>query len=88
MSLEPLGTYLPVWHLYCHQRVEVGKPNVPLLDEGNIVVREVQVGQVVDLIQKVANPVEPLVGQWVGSGGFAIEILMVSMQIVLGWVAW
>ena len=41
----------------------------------------------VDLIRKVAYLMEPLVGQWVGSGGFAIEILMVSMQIGLGWVA-
>ena len=47
----------------------------------------VQVKQVVDLIQKTAHPVELLVGQWVGSGGFAIEILVVSMQIGLGWVA-
>ena len=45
-----------------------------------------QVQQVVDLIQKVAHLVEPLVGQWVGSGGFAFEILLVSMQIDLGWV--
>ena len=48
---------------------------------------EVQVRQVVDLIRNVANPVELLVGQWVGLGGFAFEILMVSMQIGLGWVA-
>ena len=41
----------------------------------------------VDLIQKVAHPVEPLVGQWVGLGGFVIETLVVSMQIGLGWVA-
>ena len=47
----------------------------------------VQVQQVIDLIQKVENPVEPLVGQWVVSGGFSFEILMVSMQIGLGWVA-
>ena len=47
----------------------------------------VQVKQVVDLIWKVAHPVEPLVGQWVGSGGFAVEILMILMQIGLGWVA-
>ena len=40
----------------------------------------------VDLIWKVVYPVEPLVGQWVGSGGFAFEILLVSMQIDLGWV--
>ena len=46
-----------------------------------------QVEQVVDLIQKVAYLVEPIVGQWVGSGGFAIEILLVLMQIGLGWVA-
>ena len=47
----------------------------------------VEVEQVVDLIRKIAHPVEPLVGQWVGSGGFVIEILMVLMQIGLGWVA-
>ena len=46
-----------------------------------------QVGQVIDLIWKVAYPVELLVGQWVGLGGFVFEILMVSMQIGLGWVA-
>ena len=46
-----------------------------------------QIEQVVDLIWKVAHLVEPLVGQWVGSDGFAFEILMVSMQIGLGWVA-
>ena len=48
---------------------------------------EVQIRQVFDLIWKVVNPVELLVGKWVGLGGFAIEILMVSMQIGLGWVA-
>ena len=47
----------------------------------------VQVEQVVDLIWKVAHPVESLVGQWVGLGGFAFETLLVSMQIGLGWVA-
>ena len=47
----------------------------------------VQVEQVVDLIRKVAHPVEPLVGQWVGPGGFDVEILIVLMQIGLGWVA-
>ena len=41
----------------------------------------------VDLIRKVAFPVEPLVGQWVGLGGLVFEILMVLMQIGLGWVA-
>ena len=46
----------------------------------------VQVEQVIYLIWKIANPVEPLVGQWVGSGGFAFETLMVLMQIDLGWV--
>ena len=40
----------------------------------------------VDLIQKVVHPVKPLVGQWVDLGGFAFEILMVSMQIGLGQV--
>ena len=44
----------------------------------------VEVEQVVDLIRKIAHPVEPLVGQWVGSGECAFEILMVSMQIGLG----
>ena len=57
-----------------------------MFDRGNIEVG-VQVGQENDLIRKVAHPVEPQVGQWVGSGGFAIEILVVSMQIGLGWVA-
>ena len=47
----------------------------------------VQVKQVVDLICKVAHLVEPLVGQWVGSGEFAFGTLLVSMQIGLGWVA-
>ena len=49
----------------------------------------VQVEQVVDLIWKVAHPVELLVGQWVGSGVFAFEAfaLFASMQIGLGWVA-
>ena len=46
-----------------------------------------QIRQVIDLIRKVANLVEPLVGQWVGLGGLVFEILMVSMQIGLGWVA-
>ena len=41
----------------------------------------------VDLIWKVAHPVELLMGQWVGLGVFAIETLLVSMQIGLGWVA-
>ena len=50
-------------------------------------VQEGQIRQVFDLIQKVVNPVEPLVGQWVGLGGFAFEIPMFSMQIGLGWVA-
>ena len=50
-------------------------------------VQEGQIRQVFDLIQKVVNPVEPLVGQLVGLGGFAFEIPMVSMQIGLGWVA-
>ena len=44
----------------------------------------VQVKQVVDLIWKVVYPVKPLVGQWVGLGGCAFEILLVSMQIGLG----
>ena len=56
-----------------------------MFDRGNIEVG-VQVGQEDDLIRKIVYPVEPLVGQWVGLGGFAIEIL-VSMQIGLGWVA-
>ena len=47
----------------------------------------VQVEQVVDLIWKVVHTVEPLGGQWVGSGEFVFEILMVLMQIGLGWVA-
>ena len=47
----------------------------------------VQVEQVVDLIRKVAHMVELLVGQWVCWGGFVFEILMVLMQIGLGWVA-
>ena len=46
-----------------------------------------QVEQVVDLIWKVAYPVELLVEQWVGLGGHAFEILMVPMQIGLDWVA-
>ena len=50
-------------------------------------VQEGQIGQVIDLIWKVANLVEPVVGQWVGSGGLVFEILMVSMQIGLGCVA-
>ena len=41
----------------------------------------------IDLIWKVAHSVEPLVGQWVGSVEYSFEILMVSMQIGLGWVA-
>ena len=41
-----------------------------------------QVEQVVDLIWKVVHLVEPLVGQWVGSGGFAFLV----MHIGLGWV--
>ena len=48
---------------------------------------EGQIRQVIDLNQKVANPVELLVGKWVGLGGFVFEILMVLMQIGLGWVA-
>ena len=40
-----------------------------------------------DLIQKVAHLVELLVGQWVGSGGFAFETLLISMQIGQGWMA-
>ena len=47
----------------------------------NIEVREVQDLQVVILIQKVEHPLEPLVGQWVGSVGFASFV-----QIDLGWV--
>ena len=42
----------------------------------------VQAQQVVDLIRKVAHPVELQVGQWVGSGGFAFLV-----QIGQGWVA-
>ena len=56
-----------------------------MFDRGNIEVG-VQVGQEVDLIQKVVHPVKSLVGQWVGLHEFAFEIL-VSMQIGLGWVA-
>ena len=48
---------------------------------------EGQIGQVIDLIQMVANLVEPLVGQRLGSVELAFEILLVSMQIGLGWVA-
>ena len=47
----------------------------------------VQVQQVVDLIQKVAHLAGPLVGQWVGLGGFAFETLLISMQIGQGWMA-
>ena len=47
----------------------------------------VQIEQVVDLIQKVVNFFDPQVGQWVGLGGFTFEILVVSMQVRLGWVA-
>ena len=39
--------------------------------------------QVVVLIRKVVHLVEPQVGKWVGSGGFAFLV----MQISLGWVA-
>ena len=48
---------------------------------------EGQIGQVIDLIQMIANLVEPLVGQRLGSVELAFEILLVSMQIGLGWVA-
>ena len=47
----------------------------------------VEVEQVQDLIWKVSCPVEPQVGQWVGLGGFAFGILVIPMQIGLGWVA-
>ena len=46
----------------------------------------VQIVQVFDLIQKVVNLMEPLVGQWLGSGGFSLKIPMVLMQI--GWAGW
>ena len=52
-----------------------------MFDGGNIKVG-VQVEQEVDLIWKVVHPVEPQVGHWVGSGGFAFLV----MQIDLGWV--
>ena len=76
---------MPIWHLYCLQTVEAGELSVLLFDRGNIEVG-VQVGQEDDLIWKVAYPLEPLVGQWVGSGGIAFEIVIL-MQIGLGWVA-
>ena len=90
MSWEPPGTCLLKLHLYFHWRVETGKLSVLSFDGGNIKVGVqvgqevgVQVGQEVDLIQKVVYLVEPLVGQRVGSGGYAFEI-MISMQIGLG----
>ena len=48
---------------------------------------DLQVLQVVDLIRRVANPIEPQVGQWVGSGGFSLVDSVIQMQIGLGWVA-
>ena len=41
----------------------------------------------VDLIQRVASPIEPQVGQWVGSGGLLLMDSEIQMQIGLGWVA-
>ena len=43
--------------------------------------------QVVDLIRRAESPVEPQVGQWVGSGGFSLVDSEIQMQIGLGWVA-
>ena len=40
-------------------------------------VGELQASQALGLIQKVAHQLEPLVGQWVGSGGFAFEVVNV-----------
>ena len=60
-----------------------------MFDVGNNEVWEFQELQVfVVLIRKVAHPVEPQVGQWVGSGGFALEAVaqQALMQIDLGWV--
>ena len=47
---------------------------IVLFDVKNIEVREVAGLQVVVLMWKVAHPVEPQVGQWVGSGGFAFLV--------------
>ena len=41
----------------------------------------------VDLIRRVASPIEPQVGQWVGSGGLSLVDSVIQMQIGLGWVA-
>ena len=41
----------------------------------------------VDLIQRVASPIEPQVGQWVGSGGLSLMDSEIQMQIGLGLVA-
>ena len=48
---------------------------------------DLQVLQVLDLIRRVASPIEPQVGQWVGSGGFSLVDSVIQMQIGLGWVA-
>ena len=61
--------------------------NVLWFDVRNIMVRDVQELQVCVLIWKVANLVEPQVGQWVGSGGFSLMDSEIQMQIGLGWVA-
>ena len=39
----------------------------------------VQVERVVDLIQKVAHLAGPLVGQWVGLGGFAFLVMQIGL---------
>ena len=41
----------------------------------------------VDLIRRVASPIEPRVGQWVGSGGLSLMDSVIQMQIGLGCVA-
>ena len=38
-----------------------------------------QVQHVFDLIQKVVHLVEPLVGQWVGLGGFAFLLMQIGL---------
>ena len=53
----------------------------------NIVGYDLQVLQVVDLIRRVVSPVEPQMGQWVGSGGLLLMDSEIQVQIGLGWVA-
>ena len=71
MSLELLGTCLPKWRLCFLQKVKAGEPYVLWFDVRNIEVLGLKDLQVLILIQKVENSVEPRVGQWVGSVEFA-----------------